>query len=110
MDLREVSSRLRVEVDMLHAWAQAGWLTPQQESRTPHFSEIDIARVQLIRDLKQDLGVNDEGIPIILDLVDQLHGLRRALGGLLATIAAQPEVKRQFLSGMHDGHSRGTHP
>jgi chaperone modulatory protein CbpM len=110
MDLREVSSRLRVEVDVLHAWEQAGWLTPQQESRTPHFSEIDIARVQLIRDLKHDLGVNDEGIPIILDLVDQLHGLRRALGGFLATIAAQPDVKRQILSGIHDAHSRGIHP
>ena len=28
------------------------------------------------------MGVNNEGIPIILDLVDQLHGLRRALRAL----------------------------
>jgi chaperone modulatory protein CbpM len=30
----------------------------------------------LIRDLKADFGVNDEGIGIILHLLDQLYGLR----------------------------------
>jgi chaperone modulatory protein CbpM len=42
----------------------------------------------LIRDL-QDLGVNDDGIPIILDLVDQVHGLRYVLRELLSTIKTQ---------------------
>jgi chaperone modulatory protein CbpM len=46
------------------------------------FSDIDVARAHLIRDLKGDFGVNDEGVDIILHLVDQLHGLRRALGQL----------------------------
>jgi chaperone modulatory protein CbpM len=40
---------------------------------------MDIARACLIRDLKTDFGVNDEGIDVILHLVDQLHGLRRTL-------------------------------
>ena len=30
----------------------------------------------MIRDLKADFGVNDEGIAIILHLLDQLYGLR----------------------------------
>jgi hypothetical protein len=38
-----------------------------------------VARAQLIRDLKDDLGVNDEGVGVILNLVDQVHGLRRVL-------------------------------
>src|SRR5206468_319219 len=43
--------------------------------------------------------VNDEGLPIILDLIDQLHGLRRALRDLLSSIAALPEPpRRQILS------------
>jgi chaperone modulatory protein CbpM len=33
--------------------------------------------------LKHDLGVNDEAVPIILDLIDQVHGLRRAVRELL---------------------------
>ena len=45
------------------------------------FTEADLARAQLIRDLQHDLGVNREGIGIILNLLDQVHGLRQALAG-----------------------------
>ena len=47
-----------------------------------NFSDMDVARAHLIRDLKGDFGVNDEGVDIILHLVDQLHGLRRAFAQL----------------------------
>ena len=40
---------------------------------------MDVARARLIGNLQTDLGVNDEGVDIILHLLDQLHGLRRAL-------------------------------
>ena len=46
-------------------------------------SEIDIARARLIHDLKKNIGVNDEAVPLILDLIDQLHGLRRAMRHLV---------------------------
>jgi hypothetical protein len=60
---------------------------------------------QLIRDLGK-LGVNDDGVLVILDLVDQLHGLRRMLRDLLSTIDAQPEAaRRQILSSIGDARS-----
>ena len=34
-----------------------------------------------VLDLQRDLGVNREGIGIILNLLDQVHGLRQALAG-----------------------------
>jgi len=43
------------------------------------FSEIDVARARLIRELQVDFGVNDEGVGVILNLVDQLYGMRRTL-------------------------------
>ena len=55
------------------------WLLPQDDQDEPVFSDADVARAQLILDLKRDLGVNNEGIGVILNLLDQLHGLRRAL-------------------------------
>ena len=36
------------------------------------FSDTDAARAHLIRDLKTDFGVNDEGVDVVLHLVDQL--------------------------------------
>jgi chaperone modulatory protein CbpM len=40
---------------------------------------IDLARARLILDLRGAMGINDEGIDVILHLVDQIYGLRCAL-------------------------------
>jgi chaperone modulatory protein CbpM len=86
METREFLMVARIKPAALNAWIEAGWLM------SPHygegFSEVDVARAQLIRDL-QGMGVNDEAMPIILDLIDQRHGLRRAARALLSEIAAQ---------------------
>jgi chaperone modulatory protein CbpM len=63
-------------------WIEAGWLLPIEPDAN-RLSQIDLARAQLIFDLTVSLGVNDEGVPVILDLIDQVHGLRRAMRELL---------------------------
>ena len=60
-------------------WIEQRWLIPAETAAGPGFSERDVARARLIRDLQHDLGVNDEGIDVVLHLMDQLHGLRAAL-------------------------------
>jgi chaperone modulatory protein CbpM len=91
MATREFLSAARIDVGAMTAWIEAGWLAPHCKSG--EFLDIDVARAQLIRDLT-DIGVNDEGIPVILNLVDQLHGLRRALHEVLVAVRAQPEARR----------------
>jgi chaperone modulatory protein CbpM len=73
---------LGVEAQMLEFWIEQQWLIPAQTDAELSFSDTDVARAHLIRDLKGDFGVNDEGVDVILHLVDQLHGLRRALDQL----------------------------
>ena len=94
MERREFLLAAHLEATTLEAWIEAGWLLPRDSGEAGPFSEIDLARVQLIRDLRE-LGVNEEGIPVILDLIDQLHGLRGVLRDLLSTIGAQPEGRRR---------------
>ena len=106
MQRREFLVAAQLKAGALEAWVEAGWLLPRESGEAGPFSEIDLARAQLIRDLGE-LGVNDEGIPIVLDLIDQLHGLRRTLRDLLSTIGTQPEAaRRQILSGIRDAHSK----
>ena len=76
METQEFISRSHLDVPTLDAWIEAEWLLPFASGKTFQFSEADLARARLIRDLKVDFGVNDEGIAIILHLLDQLHGLR----------------------------------
>ena len=51
-------------------------------------SEVDLARARLIRDLRDGIGVNDEGIGVILNLIDQVHGLRSIVHGLLERLGS----------------------
>src|SRR5215472_17033199 len=94
---QEFLIRTRVEYHVLEAWIADGWLVPPQTEPELMFSDIDLARAQLIRDLREDFGVNDEGISVILHLIDQMHGLRRSLQGLLEGMrgdASQADQRR----------------
>jgi chaperone modulatory protein CbpM len=79
MTKQEFLTSAGLEVQTLEFWIEQQWLIPDQTSAEMSFSDTDVARAHLIRDLKGDFGVNDEGVDVILHLVDQLHGLRRAL-------------------------------
>ena len=67
---------------LIEEWVASGWLVPVEPADN-NLSTIDLARAQLIFDLKATFGVNDEGIHLILDLIDQLHGVRSAMRELM---------------------------
>ena len=58
----------------LTAWVEAGWISPRETSGGWRLSKIDLARARLILDLNGPMGVNDEGIAVVLHLLDQVHG------------------------------------
>ena len=88
-----------IETHVLESWVEAGWLLPRVDEED-YLSDVDLARAQLINDLNE-LGANDDAIPIILNLIDHLHGTRNTLQELLTRIQAQPENTRQeILSGV----------
>ena len=80
---REFLLQAQLEDETLEAWIQEEWLIPGEAAGEMTFSDADVARAQLITDLKNDLGVNNEGVGVILNLVDQIHGLRKVLIELL---------------------------
>ena len=84
---------LRASLDdgTLEAWVAEEWLVPGGSTAEPAFTDADIARAALIRDLKHDLDVNDPGIGVILSLLDQVHGLRRTLADLLRDMRERRE-------------------
>ena len=80
---REFLERARLDRRTLTVWIEEEWLIPGRAADELAFSDIDLARVNLIRDLKDKMGVNDEGLGVILHLLDQMHALRRALAAAL---------------------------
>src|SRR5262245_25794581 len=89
MRTSEFLTQARLDAGDLHAWIEAGWLRPRDNSADRNFSEVefsdvDLARARLIFDLRADVGLNDEAIPVVLDLIDQIHGLRQLVRELIA--------------------------
>ncbi|MEO8883369.1 MAG: chaperone modulator CbpM, partial [Devosia sp.] len=93
----ELIAVVRIDHQTLTVWVESGWLQPGITDRRRQFSDIDVARAQLIADLVGPMQVNTEGVDIILDLLDQMHGLRAAMRSLGRSIEAQPEDTRQRL-------------
>jgi len=69
----------RFDEEMLREWVAAGWISIEEGEIGQPLSEADHARANLICDLQRDMGINEDGIDVILNLLDQIHGLRRAL-------------------------------
>jgi chaperone modulatory protein CbpM len=94
MRTREFLLAARLDAAAVEAWVEAGWLVPRRDEEAHDFTDADVARARLIRELQHDMGVNEEAIPIILDLLDQVHGLRQMLREVATAVCTQPDEMR----------------
>ena len=86
----------RIDRVELTQWVELGWVTPERHERDePAFSDLDVARICLICDLRHDLAVEEETLPLVLSLLDQLYALRRQMNALTRAVQAQPEDARR---------------
>jgi chaperone modulatory protein CbpM len=84
-----------VEAVEVIQWVERGWVRAEPgEGGALVFQEIDIARCRLIVDLRRDMGVNEEAVPVVLGLIDQVYDLRRRLRALAGVLGHQPEDVR----------------
>ncbi len=85
----------------LHAWIARGWVRPEREASGDWvFADIDIARIRLVHDLRRQLDIDEETLPVVLSLVDQVYDLRRALRTVMDAIESQPEPVRAAVRGL----------
>ena len=98
----------RIDRVELSHWVELGWITPERREREePAFSDLDIARVCLICDLRHDLAVEEETIPLVLSLLDQIYTLRRQMNALTGAIRRQPDEVRDAILDLLDQPRRG---
>lgn len=71
-------------------WVENRWILPDESGGRWVFAEVDIARVELILQVRREFAVGDEAMPVVLGLLDQVYSLRRQLARLCDALAAQP--------------------
>lgn len=91
----EVVARVEgLTVRRLRAFVAAECVAPAEEGGRLAFAEADVARVRLLAELSEDFGLDEDAAALVVSLVDQIHGLRRALRQLGAAVEAEaPEVR-----------------
>ena len=87
----EILIRFRgLERRELSRWVENRWVLPERHADTWVFHDVDIARVELILDIRRDLAIDDEAMELVLGLLDQVYGLRRHMRRLCDAVASQP--------------------
>ncbi len=78
----------------LEAWIEQRWVKPEKTPEGYAFDEADVARIALIRELRDAFMVNDDALAVVLSLLDQLYATRRVLRRVDAAVEALPEPLR----------------
>ncbi len=72
-------------------------MLPARQGRELAFDAADLARIRMIMDFHEDLAINDEAMPVVLDLIDRLYAARARLRQVLKAIAELPELEQSSI-------------
>jgi len=85
--LREVKG---LDAAELERWIAIRWVRPERRGEAYLFHEIDVARLHLIVELRHELMIDDEAMPVVLNLLDQIYALRHRLNTVAQVIESLP--------------------
>ena len=111
-ELLQVNGRLTaVHVER---WVARGLLRPSADGERWIFEPVDVARALLLADLSEhcaaghigglladltdEMGFDEESMETVVDLLDQVHTLRRQLHRLGLAIGRQPAETREAIA------------
>lgn len=96
-----VTTVTRLTRTELFRFIEEDLVRPQREAGRLVFRRVDIARLELLCDLSQDLDLDETGLGIVLSLIDQLHAARQDLATLTRAIEALPaEVQASIMNAL----------
>jgi len=88
--LDSAASEVGVAVADLTLWIERRWVRPTRCGAEVFFDDVDLARLRLIVEFRRDLAIDEEAMPVVLDLIDRLHATRTQLRRVLQGVAELP--------------------
>ncbi len=84
----------------LDEWLAESLVSSQHADEGPVFSDAECARVRLICTLRYDLDVETDTLPLVMQLIDELHATRRRLRQLSGAVMTQDETVQETVVGL----------
>jgi len=105
--VQTLSATVGVAEAEITRWVELTWLRPDGSPGFWLFREVDVARVRLIADLRA-LHMDEEAMPVVLSLLDQLYAARRHMRLLQQAVdEAAPDTVRARLRVLLEGAGVG---
>jgi len=96
-----VATVTRLTRSQLFRFVEGEFVRPQRDVNGYVFRRVDIARLELLCDLSEDLDLDETALDIVISLIDQLHAARQDLATMGRAINALPAVlKAQLMAEM----------
>lgn len=82
----------------IERWVARGMVRRADSTEADALEPIDLARLRLLNELADDLGLDDDTVEAVVALIDQVHTLRTELKLVASAIAEQPPQTRQAIT------------
>lgn len=71
--IEEASRMCGPSCEEITHYIQEEWISPFEDNG---LDDEDVTRIRLIHELMEDLGINEEAVPVVLHLIDEIHVLQ----------------------------------
>ena len=96
-----VTTVTRLTRSQLVRFVEGELVRPERHDSGYVFRRVDIARLELLCDLSQDLELDETGLGIVISLIDQLHAARQDLATMTRAIDALPaDLQTRIMAAM----------
>jgi chaperone modulatory protein CbpM len=82
----------------IERWIARGLVRRAAATEADALEPIDLARLHLLNELADDLGLDDDTVEAMVALIDQVHTLRSELKLVASAIAEQPPETRRTIA------------
>ena len=106
--IAHIATEIGVAVEDLTVWVERRWALPARQGKKVAFDTADMARIRMITDFHDDLAIDDEAMPVMLDLIDRLHTVRAKLRDVLKAIGELPESEQVSILRAISADKRGS--
>lgn len=89
-----ITTVTRLTRSQLVRFVEVDLVRPQRAGAGYVFRRIDIARLELLCELSQDLDLDETALGIVISLIDQLHAARQDIAVMARAIDALPAELR----------------
>lgn len=93
-----VATVTRLTRRQLVQFIEGDLVRPERRGGSYAFRRIDIARLELLCDLSQDMDLDDTALGIVISLIDQLHATRQELAAVAHALNSLPTDKQVRLT------------